>query len=130
MCFSDSVLCLGKVNQKPTSNAFWEEKLSWFKDSPQYRTLDTLDGEPMEFDLNIFPGFTTLQLSSKVQEFMTKMGDPSRFKGRIIFMSMLMTSYGDLKTMNGNAVLTPHLCLFSQKDFQQDVGPSSDLGQK
>ena len=26
--FSDSVLCLGKVNQKPTSSAVWEEKLS------------------------------------------------------------------------------------------------------
>ena len=31
---SDSVLCLGKVNQNPTSNTVWEEKLSWFKDSP------------------------------------------------------------------------------------------------
>ena len=77
--FSDSVLCLGTVNQNPTSNAGWEEKLSWFKDSPQYRTLDTIDGEPM---------VTTLQLISKVQEFMTKMGDPSQFKGRMIVMSM------------------------------------------
>ena len=51
--FSDSVLCLGKVNQNPTSNTVWEEKLSWFKDSPQYRTLDTIDGEPMEFEWNI-----------------------------------------------------------------------------
>ena len=25
--FSDSVLCLGKVNQNPTSNTVWEEKL-------------------------------------------------------------------------------------------------------
>ena len=66
--FSDSVLCLGKVNQNPTSNTVWEEKLSWFKDSPQYRTLDTIDGEPMEFEWNIFPGFTTLQLINKVQE--------------------------------------------------------------
>ena len=31
--FSDSVLCLGKVNQNPTSNSAWEEKLSWFKSS-------------------------------------------------------------------------------------------------
>ena len=51
--FSDSVLCLGKVNQNPTSNIVWEEKLSWFKDSPQYRILDTIDGEPMEFERNI-----------------------------------------------------------------------------
>ena len=86
--FSDSVLCLGKVNQNPTSNTVWEENLSWFIDSPQPKTLDTSDGEPMEFEWNIFQGFTTLQLISKVQEFMTKMGDPSQFKGRIIFTSM------------------------------------------
>ena len=78
--FSDSVLCLGKVHQNPTSNAFWEEKLSWFKDSPQYKSLDTI--------WNIFPGFTTLQLIRKVQEFMAKMGDSSQFKGRVLFMSM------------------------------------------
>ena len=86
--FSDSLLCLGKVNQNPASNAVLEEQLRWFKDSPQYRTLDTIDGEPMEFEWNIFPGFTTLQLVDKVQEFMNKMGDPAQFQGRIIFMSM------------------------------------------
>ena len=86
--FSDSVLCRGKVNQNPTSNTFWEEKLSWFKDSPQHRTLDTIEGDPMDFEWNIFPGFTTLQLCNKVQELMSKMSDPSELKGRIIFMSM------------------------------------------
>ena len=45
--FSVSVLCLRKVNQNPTSNSAWEEKLNWFKSSSQYRTLDTIDGEPM-----------------------------------------------------------------------------------
>ena len=39
--FSDSVLCLGMVSQNPTSNTAWEEKLSWFKSSSQYRTLWT-----------------------------------------------------------------------------------------
>ena len=62
--------------------------MSWFKSSPQYRTLDTIDGEPMEFEWSIFPGLTTLQLVNKVHEFTTKMGDSSQFKGRIIFMSM------------------------------------------
>ena len=32
--FSDSVLCLGKVNQNPASNTVCEEQLGWFKDSP------------------------------------------------------------------------------------------------
>ena len=86
--FSDSVLCLGKMNENPQSNYAWEDKLTRFKRSSQYRTLDTVDGEPMEFEWNIFPRFTTLQLISKVRESMTKMGDPSQFKGRIIFMSM------------------------------------------
>ena len=85
---SDFVLCLGKVNQNPTSNSAWEEKLSCFKSSTQYRTLDTIDGEPMEFEWNLFSRFTTLQLCNKVQEFMSKMSDPSQFKGRIIIKSM------------------------------------------
>ena len=70
--FSDSVLCLGKMNENPQSNTVWEDKLTWFKSSPQYRALDTIDGEPMEFEWNIFPGFTTLQLCNKVQEFLSK----------------------------------------------------------
>ena len=88
MYFSDSVFCLGKVNQNQASNTVWEDKLTWFKDSPQYRSLDTINGEPMEFEWNIFPGFTTLQLVDKVQEFTNKMGDPAQFQGRIIFMLM------------------------------------------
>ena len=65
--FSDSVLCLRKMNQNPTSNTVWVRQLGWFKDSPQYRTLDTIDGEPMEFEWSIFPGFNTLQLSEEVK---------------------------------------------------------------
>ena len=41
-----------------------------------------------------------------------------------------MTSYGDLKTMNGNAMLTPILCLYLQKDSHQDDRHSSDLDQE
>ena len=87
--FSDSVLCLGKMSENPLSNIVWEDKLTWFKSSSQYRALDTIDGEPMELEWNIFPGFTTLQLCNKVQEFPSKMTvEPTVFTGRIIFMSM------------------------------------------
>ena len=41
----------------------------------------------MEFECNI-PGFTTVQLVQEVQQFMNKTGEPERFRGRIIFMSM------------------------------------------
>ena len=41
--FSDSVLCLGKMNPHP-------ESIEWFTGTPQYRELDRIDGEPMEFE--------------------------------------------------------------------------------
>ena len=110
--FSDSVLCLGKVNQNPASNTVWEEQLSWFKDSPQYRILDTIDGEPMDFEWNIFPGFTTLQLVDKVQTFMNKMSDPSQFQGRIIFMSMFHDILWRIKDNEQACIANATLCDF------------------
>ena len=71
-----------------TSNTVCERQLDWFKDSPHYRTLDTIDGEPKEFELNISPEFTTLQFCMNVQENMNKMSDPAQFQGRIIFTTM------------------------------------------
>ena len=53
--FSDSVLRLGKMNENPQSKYAWEDRLTWFKSAPQYRTLDTIDGEPMEFEWKYFP---------------------------------------------------------------------------
>ena len=68
------------MNENPQSNIAWEDRLTWFKSSPEHRALDTIDGEPMEFEWNIFPGFTTLQLCNKVQEFLSK----NERKARII----------------------------------------------
>ena len=66
-----------------------EDRLTCFKSSPQYRTLDKIDGEPVEFEWNIFPGFTTLQLSQEVKHLLLGKGEtPENFTGRIIFMSM------------------------------------------
>ena len=43
----------------------------------------------MEFEWNIFPGFTTVQLVHEVQELLSRLSvTPSKFTGRIIFMSM------------------------------------------
>ena len=51
--------------------------------------MDRIDGEPMEFEWNIFPGFNTLQLSQEVQELLLRLNEtPENFTGRIIFMSM------------------------------------------
>ena len=87
--FTDSVSCLGKVNENPKSNIAWEDRLKWFKSSPEYRAFDKIDGEPMEFEWNIFPGFTTLQLCHIIQELLSRLSaTPEKFTGRVIFMSM------------------------------------------
>ena len=53
--FTDSVLCLGRMNVNPQSNSAWEDKLTWFKSSHHNTELWTqfIDGEPMEFEWNI-----------------------------------------------------------------------------
>ena len=59
------ILRFCKMNENPQSNIAWEDRLTWFKCSSEYRALDRIDGEPMEFEWNIFAGFTTLQLCHK-----------------------------------------------------------------
>ena len=79
--FSDSVLCLEKVNENPQSNIAWEDRLKWFKSSPEYRALDRNDGEPMQFEWNIFP---TLELCTEVQKLLSRLSvTPEKFTGRI-----------------------------------------------
>ena len=87
--FSDTVLCLWKILQNPESNEAWEQRLRWIKSSQSYRNLDRIDGEPTEFEWNIFPGFNTLQLSDQVKSLLYKLGEtPENFTGSILFMSM------------------------------------------
>ena len=78
------------MNENSKSNNAWEQQLDFFfKDSSQQRALDTIDSEPMKFEWNIFPGFTTLQFVREVQEFLSNMSaELEDFTGRIIFMSM------------------------------------------
>ena len=84
--FSDSVLRLGKVHENPQSNTAWEDRLAWFKSSPEYRDLDRIGGEPMEFEWNIFPGFNTLQLSQEVKDLLLRLNEtPENFTRRLMF---------------------------------------------
>ena len=87
--FSDSVLCVGKILENPQSNDAWEQRLGWLKSSQNYRNFDRIDGEPMEFEWNIFPGYNTLQLNEEVKSLLLRLDEtPWNFTGRIIFMSM------------------------------------------
>ena len=67
----------------------WKNKTKWYSENRYLKDLNRIDGEPMEFEWNIFPGFTTLGLFEKIQKLMTDLQcEPEQFKDRIIFMSM------------------------------------------
>ena len=75
---SDSVLCLGRFHQHPKSNEAWKDRIGWIT-----------TGEPTEFEWNIFPEFTTLQLCDKVTDLLSSLGEtPETFTGITLFMSM------------------------------------------
>ena len=114
--FSDSVLCLGKIHENTQSHTAWEDRLAWFKSSLEYRDLDGIDDEPMEFEWNIFPGFNTLQLNQQVKSSLLRLNEtPENFTRRIIFMSMFsMTSPGDQETLKKNASQMPISFLYMQ----------------
>ena len=81
--FSDSVLCLARVHQHPESNKAWEERIGWIVTDKSYRDYDGINGEPTEFEWNIFPECTALQFCGKVTDLLSRLGQtPEIFTGR------------------------------------------------
>ena len=101
--FSDSVLCLGRVHEHPTSNKAWKDRIGWIITDQSYRDFDGISGEPTEFEWNIFPGFTTLQLCGKVTDLLSRLGEtPETFTGRILLCRCSTTFAVTRKTMKKN----------------------------
>ena len=121
--FSDSVLCFGKIHQNPDSNEAWKNRIVGVKSVKSCRNFDGINGEPTEFEWNIFPGFNSLQLSDEVKSLLLKLGEtPEIFTGRILFMPM--TFPVDQKTMTKNASRILKSSLFMQRSLVQDNGHS------
>ena len=86
---SETVLCLGRFHPHPMTSEAWKERMGWIISDQSYRDDDGISGEPTEFEGNIFPGFTTLQLCCKVTDPLSRLGEtPETFTGRILFISM------------------------------------------
>ena len=87
--FSDSVLCLGKVLQHPECNEAWKNRVAGVRAERSYRDFEDVSRESTEFEWNIFPGFTSLQLCDRISNLLSSLGQtPETFTGRILFMSM------------------------------------------
>ena len=87
--FSDSVLCFGNVVQHPESNEAWKNRIAGARAERSCRDYEDLSGESTEFEWNIFPGFTSLQLCDKISNLLSSLGQSiEAITGRILVMSM------------------------------------------
>ena len=88
---SSRILCCAseRILQHPESNEAWKKRIAGARSEKSYRDYDAINGESTEFEWNIFPGFTTLQLCDKINDLLSDLGQtPETFTGRILFMSM------------------------------------------
>ena len=129
--FSDSVLCLGKIHQHPESNEAWKNTIEGITTDQCYRDYDGINEEPTEFEWNIFPGFTTLQLCGKINDLLSDLGQtPETFTGRILFMSMFKDISCDKKGNEEECLANAQVVSLLAKNFGigqwSFVGPGSE----
>ena len=129
--FSGSVLCLGKIHQHPDSNEAWKKRIEWITTDKSCRDYDGINGEPTEFEWNIFPGFTTLQLCGKVTDLLSDLGEtPETFTGRILFMSMFNDISCDRKGNKEECLANARVVSILAKKFGigqwSFIGPGSE----
>ena len=86
---SSRILCCARILQHPKSIEAWKDRIGWITTNESYRDCEGINGEPTEFEWNIFQGFTTLQLCGKVTDLLSNLGEtPETFTGRISYMPM------------------------------------------
>ena len=78
--FANSVLCLGIMSDRPVEA--WKNKINWYVEDRYLKVLNRTDGDPMEFEWKVLPGFTTLNILEEIQKIMTELQcEPEQFKG-------------------------------------------------
>ena len=132
LVYSDSVLCLGKVNDSTGAIERWEGQEEEFKMFASCTELTGIDGEPNEFEWNIFPGFASLQILQEIQDHLQKRNiKPEEFSDQILFMLM----FNDIDwTRKGN----DEICFSNsekksrntRRNSRRDTGRSSVLEMK
>ena len=82
--FSDSVLCLGRICHPSEANIKWKEQIQYFQQSNEYAELSGNDGDSIEFEWNIFPRFTSIEILRQIQKDLNaRQIDPDQFGQRI-----------------------------------------------
>ena len=87
--YSDSVLCLGKMQEHSEVDERCKDHTQYFQHSNEHKVIFGITGEPIEVEWNIFPRHRTLQILQVIQDNMAAcQTSPEEFEDRIIFMSM------------------------------------------
>ena len=66
--YSDSILCLEKMQEHSEATEKWNDQPEEFRQSNSDMELFGIDGEPIEFEWNIFPGRSLLEILQKIQK--------------------------------------------------------------
>ena len=86
---SDSVLCLGKMHSHSEANEKWKSQIKEFQESNEYAELSRIDGEPIEFEWNVFTGFAKIEiLRETVKDVNARQINPEQFEGLILSNSI------------------------------------------
>ena len=128
---SDSVLCLGRVNQNPTSIFCLGRTVELVSKIYQNTELWTQWTENRWNSSGIFSQDSQhCSSSTKSKSSWTKCATQRNSKDELSQCRCSMTSYGDLKTMNGNAMRTQTLVSTFAKSFPAGrwsfLGPGSE----
>ena len=123
--FSDSVLCLGKTHQNPDANEARKKRIERITTSQSYRDYDGISGELTQFEWNIFPGFTTLQLYGKVRDLLSRLGETQKISQEEFYLCRCSTTFPEeRKTMKKNVWQMLKSSLYMQRSLEKDTGHS------
>ena len=90
---------LGKMG--PDLVKSWKNQIQWYSENNYFSELNRIDGQPMEFEWNIFVGFTTVRILDEIQQMMGKLQcEPADFtKAESSTCQCWATLYGMQKDM-------------------------------
>ena len=102
-----------------------------FRLSTTYKELLGIDGEPIEFEWNIFPRRTSLQILLKIQnDLQDRNIEPEEVEDRIIFISMFNIIEWTKKGNEENCISKPEKVKMYVKRFSQGhltfLGPGDE----
>ena len=121
------ILCYASERWTRTLNQIMHGKNSWVGSKIHHNTKVWTQMMVSEWNSSGIFSHDSIHSSSstKSKSSWTKWATQRNSKDESSSCRCSMTSDGELKTMNRNVLLMPHLCLYLQKDFQQDVGHSA-----